>query len=169
MKTIALFCVLILCSTLAQAQVPDAPQGIKVTAFFSEDPQNQQLEQEIITFLEQQLDQRGVARTGTHQTILLLDARLLSQTQEVVLSVTKMQALPQAVLDVGATEEVFYLSTASVEPPADLSAEGRRVRQYMSREWLDQFHHVIGQELLVFPRAELAAELSDFVVGLTGR
>lgn len=56
MKTIALFCVLNLCVTQTQAQVPDAPHCIKVTAFFSEDPQNQQLEQEIITVLEQQLD-----------------------------------------------------------------------------------------------------------------
>jgi len=168
-KTIVLFCALVLCTPLARAQVPEATRGIKVTAFFSEEPQDEQLEQEIIAALEQQLGQQGIPRTGTHHTILLLDARWLLQTQEVVLSVTTMQPLPAAVLDVGAAEEVFYLSMARTEPPTDLSAEGQKVRQYVSREWLGQFHMVIGQELLVFPRDALAAEIEELVTNLTGR
>jgi hypothetical protein len=73
-------------------------------------------------------------------------------------SVSKMQALPRAVLDVGASAEVFYLSLAGAERPANLTSEGEKIRQY-----------VVGQRLLLFPRVRLEAELEALVHDLVGR
>ena len=169
MKTTALFCALALFATLVQAQTPDAPYGITVNVFHSENPQDDQLEKEIIAAIEQQLDQRAIPQRGGQQIILLVDAQLLTQAQEVVLSVSVLHALPPEVLDLGAAEEVFYLGKAGAVQPVNLTEEGRTVRQYVSRDWLAQFHHITAQKLLVFPRDRLAAEMEALVADVTGR
>ncbi len=169
MRTTALFFVLAFCAPLVLAQTPDAPYGMTVTVFHTEHPQDDQLEKDIIAAINQQLDQRGIPRRARYQMVLLVDARLLTQTQEAVLSVSVLHALPPEVLDLGAAEEVFYLGKAGGVQPVNLSEEGRAVRQYVSRDWLAQFHHVTEQKLLVFPRDRLAAEMEALVDELTRR
>jgi hypothetical protein len=75
-------------------------------------------------------------------------------------------ALPSSVLELGAQEEAFYLPYHQVSDN-ELPAEGKLVRQYMSREWLSQFHLVVDQELRVFQSCRLEAEVATIVAKLT--
>ena len=155
MKTVGLFCLFVLlCSApFVYAQAPRPTLGVDVTAFYSEEPATDQLQGEVLALLQEELRQRGIPSQGDQQMTLLVDAVDIGagEYRSIVLSMTKLMRLPEAVLDVGAREEAFYLSL----PAMDLPPEGAAVRQHMSREWLSQYQHVVGQRLRVVPEDQL--------------
>lgn len=155
---------LALCSTHVQAQ---ALSDIQVAAFYSENAEDRQVEEEVVHHLQEHLRSPGRSQRGKSQTVLLVDARWLAYTEEVFLSVSVLQALPQEVLDLGASEEVFYLAMEKGTTPTHLPDEAREVRQQMSRDWLAQFQQVVGQHLLIFRREKMADELDALIRAIT--
>lgn len=78
-----------------------------------------------------------------------------------------MQALPPEVLDLGASEEVFYLAMEEGIAPTHLPDEAREVCQQVSRDWLAQYQQVVGQHLLIFRRDKMADELDVLIRAIT--
>ena len=153
--------VLTFLSSAASAQLATESRGVHVTAYLSETDGSLTLERQLIDDFRAQLDLRGIADEGSYQLQLLLDAKQVQIGGEarVILSVTRMESLPGAVIELGAKNEAFYLRTSMT----DLPPEGKFVRQEMSRDWLGQFFNIYRQVLYVVEPSELERTVSDYV------
>jgi hypothetical protein len=81
--------------------------------------------------------------------------------QNVVLSVTAMSGLPEAVVRWAGDNEIFYEGTAVKQ--ADLSPEGQVLRQKVSADWIRQYYAVRAQYTRVVPRSEIEAAVASVV------
>lgn len=165
MKSAGPFCLFfLLCSPpLIYAQTPT--MGVNATTFLYEESETNQLQEQVLDLLRQELRQRGIPSKGAQQTTLLVDAVDIGAGayRSIVLSITKLMSLPEPVLEVGAREELFYVS---VPDTMDLPREGTAMRQYMSREWLSQYQRVVDQQLRVVPADQVEEAVTALVDAL---
>lgn len=153
------FSVLTISQSLAQES--ESEVSVKITAIMSETDGTLDLERSIIAEFRRQLKSRDIPWSNRPQESLLIDARevQIGETTQIVLSITRMQALPNEVISFGAKNEAFYMR-ASLQ---DLPVEGKSVRQYMSRSWLEQFQSITDQKLVVIPPEALERTVSDYL------
>lgn len=144
------------------AQLNPEQRGVYVTAILSESDGTFALEIELLNEFRTQLELRGIPESAEYQIQLLLDAKQVEIGGEsmVILSISKMEALPGEVVDLGAENEAFYLRRASTK---DLPPEGKFVRQEMSRDWMKQFFNIHDQALFVIAPSELERTVSEYV------
>ena len=156
-------------SVLAQVTQQVTQQGIMVQSVFGEEDQGSSLRRQVLDTFTAALNDHGIPAVGEPQRTLYFDVTTVEGTGEqgmVVLSVLESYNLPTSVVEWGAREEVFYLQFTSTAE--DLSEEGREVREYMSKDWLEQFVQVHDQHMLVFDKASMKQHIDSFIAGLGG-
>ena len=144
----------------ASAQLNTEQWGVHVTAFLLEDGA-MTLKKELLNEFRTQLELRGIPESAEYQTQLLLDAKQVEIGGEsrIILSVSRMEALPGEVVDLGAENQAFYLRMSM----NDLPPEGKFVRQEMSRDWMKQFFITSGQELFLLKSSDVERIVSEYV------
>lgn len=101
-------------------------------------------------------------RDPDYELLVLSEAVPEARPPMVALSVTAMQALPQQVVQFNARNETFYLAFMQ-DKPAPAGREGRRVREEVTSEFLEQYRNIVYAEMLVVPRAELENTCAQIV------
>jgi len=146
--------------TAAQVILPE--YGVYVTAILSDSAGTEgALELEIISQFRSALKTRGVPESGRAQTRVLLDAREVKVGEEmmIVLSISRMDRIPDEVIELGVENEAFYLRT----PSEDLPSEGKTVRQRFTRDWMEQFFNIHHQSLYVVKRDDVIFRIAEYV------
>ena len=154
--TLALAALLILPLT-ASAQQPALSLDVSVTARF-EDDATAALHREAIGYLEDALRVRGMRLSETPALVFLVGVRALDGRDEIAVSVVTLHSMPEALIEKGRQDEVFYLNVPA-EERATFPPEGKWVREDMSEAFLRQFLMIQQHDLAVVPRAELRQTL----------
>lgn len=148
--------------TAAQVILPE--HGVYVTAILSDSDGTEALERDLISQFRSALKTRGVPESGRAQTRVLLDAREVKVGEEVmiVLSISRMDRIPDEVIELGVENEAFYLRTSS----EDLPSEGKAVRQSFTRDWMEQFFNIHHQSLYVVKSDDVSFRIAEYVDAL---
>jgi len=146
----------------ATAQPAPGAFGVEVTAIFQEDEgPSAALKRKILSEFKEQLSLRGIGENGRVQHRWLIDAEELVSGNEslIVLSITRMEALPEPFIEFGAENEAYYMRDSM----KDLPSEGSAVRKAFSRDWLKQFDSIFDQVMLIVQPSELERSISGFI------
>jgi len=153
-----------LMAVVLSARAQSAPEafGVEVTAIFQTDEgPSAVLKRKILSEFKEQLSLRGIAENGRLQHKWLIDAEELVSGNEslIVLSITRMEALPEQFIEFGAENEAYYMR----EPMENVPSEGSAVRKAFSRDWLRQFDSIFDQVMLIVQPSELERSISGFI------
>ena len=163
MKTqLALLGLTFLLSSHGFAQSEKPQFGVHLTSVTMSPDDDETLVREVASHFANALQKRGIPSRGLYQVMLLVDATEIADRDEREVSVTTMERLPDAVVEMGAQQEAFYLAWDRSKLPDD----GSMIRQYVSRDWLEQYHSVRAQYLRVIPRAQLEAVAEEIVAAV---
>lgn len=114
--------------------------SVGVTSVYKAPPANNELRKLFSDILEEELAIAGFKQSDTPFMNLIVSA-IPVPGDYVAISIAVMQRLPEPIVDFSATNEVFYLTTRNVELPE----EGKMVRQYMSRDYMERFEMLTDQ------------------------
>ncbi len=151
-----------------RAQSMSQKLGVEVTAVLSVTDGTHDLERAILSDFRDELKARNIPETGEYQMRLVIDAREveIGGKKRIVLSITEMDALPEEVIALGAKEELFYLGKMK---PSSRPEEGKFIRDFVSRDWLEQFHSLRDQSLFVIAPEEISRAIEEYVDSLLVR
>ena len=122
------------------------------------------LSSEAIHTLHAILLSRGAVDVHKPDRLFFVGAKLIPDTARdlVAVSISTLIVLPEEAIAAGKKEEVFY-SHLPDDKKAALPKEGKWIREMVSEEMLRQYGMPEDQDILIFKRSEMKAELSKFV------
>lgn len=150
-------CFVFVMSMTANALANESGVGVKAGAIHVDEAAVDELKGQIVDLINAQLRAQGVPTEGHEKVFLLIDAR--ESGDIVAVSITRLVRLPDAVIELGAQAEAFY-PDAETLPASD---DGRKVRQHMTRSWLEQYHDILGQEMFIVSRGELQSGIESAI------
>ncbi|MFT4603479.1 MAG: hypothetical protein ACI9W4_000193 [Rhodothermales bacterium] len=144
----------------AQAQASQlGPVLVSGVAEGPDDP-DQALNRTVIEALQAEFLLRGYPSAGYGLRLhARAEALATSEGKQVILSIVEGSGLRENSVEAGAQNQIWYAGT---ELPEDLE-EGKMVREYMTREVLENLVSVHGIRILVFDQAGLGREIARYV------
>jgi hypothetical protein len=160
-RSLVLFLASVFVVAPASAQDEDIFRGIDVTAFFSEDDPDSTLRWSLLDEFREQLSLRGIPEEGRHQSRWFIEFRRaeIDGARQIILAVTRTDRIPEEIVELGAEHEAFYMQMSFRELPE----EGKVARIAFSRSWMENYHAVRGQEILIFEPSQAEKAISEYV------
>jgi hypothetical protein len=106
------------------------------------------LEMSVLDSFKKYLEANGLFSGDDFEIELLLDVKEIKETNKIAISVVEMNVLPKEAVEIGRKSEIFY-SSLDEKKKAELTEEGRFIREYVSEEYLKQFRQIWNQYLEV--------------------
>jgi hypothetical protein len=104
------------------------------------------LEMSVINTFKKVLEENGLFSENDNNIEFLLKVGKSNDDNKIILSVVEMQLLPKEAVEIGKKAEIFY-SLLDDSKKANLPAEGKFIREYVSAEYMKQFRMVWDDNL----------------------
>jgi len=86
-----------------------------------------------------------------------------SDENEIILSVLTTIKLPDEVIELGKKNEIFYSIHSSKKKYKNLPKEGKYIREYVTEEYLKQFHDIYDHEIFIVPETKLEEQCKKII------
>ncbi len=112
------------------------------------------LELTVLNRFKKVLERNGLFSERDYNIELLLKAKKTKDDNKIILYVLEMQVLPKEAVEIGKKAEIFY-SMLGDNKKADLPAEGKFIREYVSSEYMKQFRMIRNDNLEIIDMDEI--------------
>ena len=115
----------------------------------------------VATSFRSALELRGLLGESNQGQQLYVSLReVIESGQELLLgSISHGGRLSPAAIDAGVEHQIFYAGQQSIENPE----EGRFVREYMTREVLEELIDIFATDLLLIPKTQLDLRINEYL------
>ena len=146
----------------AQESLELHPVTVGVSAIASGHPFTA-LEKRVMGMLKYELKTQGGVLSDRPDWELFIGVKAWgkNQSNQIVLSVFSLQALPREILQACGEQEVFYVYAH--KKGKALPEEGKHIRQFVTRDYLSQFRSVREHDIIIVKESDLEVECKRIV------
>lgn len=145
----------------AQENSKQIPQ-MNITMFANEDGFTQ-LEKKVFNMFVSELGKNGLYSKDNYELEYLIDVKPveIDGVEKIILSITTLYVVPEEVVKLNAKEEAFYTFASDKKLP--VNDEARKIRQYVSGEYIKQFRMIQDNYLDIVELKFLNDYVSEFL------
>lgn len=130
----------------------------------AEDPN--ELEAKVLNELRSELEEKNIKVNQEAEIQLFISAKETEIPNEIILSITQMQALPEKAIEFAAENELFYKNWNEWVSNKKLPKEGKFVREMITKEIMYKFRMPVDDTLIKCKRWDLKKEIHNYVKNL---
>ena len=163
-QAFTLFLFIILLSSFAYSQQQNKLKSCLSVTVYSSQPSFTEIQKQVLEYCQKELESKNLLKSDMPDWVLLLNAEEINNPQDdlIIISVTTLSALPKEIIDFCSQNEVFN-TVLLKNKKKELPEEGKSIREYITSEFMSEFHQICGSDMCVTNQAKLKSTCKEII------